>query len=442
MATETSGGPRADATPEGTTRALALIQETPEQRITLWTQAVAPGAKPELAALVWHYARVLQLDPLRREVMLITMDRKNDVGQWEKEHAVIINVHGLLKIVGRQSDYAGLASAVVYPGERCSIDADGVVHHEYDVAEREKLRQGQGPGGVAAVLPIGAWATVRRAMHGRVVNYTTWLPFAQVAQWKWADVWENGKRTGKKQRQLRAIWGKLPDWMNEKCAIAFSARKAYDHVIGRVYVPEEFGLESGKEASPEWADRVEVLDEGATPPAGTPSVAAGIVPGSERMKPLPENPDEYEEGGGEDAQAINDALADAAVQQEPDSLVSELRPDPALLAKVEAAEQPDLAAHGWVPAETSDDERSKELLGLLRTAASMFTRPPRLFVQDFGGDLWITDGQVIKAMGRSGPLQLARLRRDEIQQASEAVEAIIAAKREGKRGRERGAVAG
>lgn len=233
---------------------IALMQDvTNESRIALYSNVIAPGAPKPMVELVYHYAKHLGLDPLRKEVMLISFDRKKvtkgrngqkDTEVWEKDWTVIINVHGFVKIASREKDFAGLLSGVVYPGETCRIKADGTVEHEYDVDDRHEL--GAAKKGADRLLPIGAWASVTRMLHGLPVRYTKYLPFDQVAGWK--DEWEknaNGQGSHKTgRRTLRDIWDQRPDWMNEKCAIAFACRLAYDHAIGRVYVAEEVGLVS------------------------------------------------------------------------------------------------------------------------------------------------------------------------------------------------------
>lgn len=225
-----------------------LVQIASEDaRIALYSNVIAPGAPKEQVALIHHYAHALGLDPLRREVMLVSFDRKQDDGNWGKQYSVIVNVHGLIKMMSRQHDFAGMASGVVYPGEPCKILPDQSVEHTADIQARNEM--GAQAEGARRILPIGAWCTVRRMLHGEIVRYTTYLPFVQVAGFK--NEWftdDKGKRS--QRRVLRDIWGSRPDWMNEKCAIAFSARKGFDHAFGAgVYAAEEIGMESRDDGS-------------------------------------------------------------------------------------------------------------------------------------------------------------------------------------------------
>ena len=266
-----------------------------DENVRLFTSVIAPGAPAELVSLVWHYARALDLDPLRREVMLISIPRwdarKNG---FVDEYAVIVNIHGMLKTVGRQADYAGLQSGVVYPGERCIIKADQTVEHEFDAGARQ-------PG---SALPLGAYASITRVIHGKERRFTSWVPFAQVAQTTKRAKMANGRKVGE-ELVLRATWKKLPDWMVEKCAIAFTSRKAYDHVFGRVYAPEEFGLLSSDGGIVVPQGSLVERAAGAPPPsvgAGLLAPASGLwsgLAGDDEGAESPETPETVPAGAGE-----------------------------------------------------------------------------------------------------------------------------------------------
>lgn len=336
-------------------RKQAIVRDEPDGRVALFTSIIAPGASPELTALVWHYARALDLDPLRKMVMLISMDRKNDRGGYDKEYGVIVGVHGVIALLGRQPDYAGLLSGVVFPGEKCSIAADGTVQHEYDVAERATKQAG------AVTLPIGAYATVRRVMHGQVVQFTTYTPFGEVAQ----TTWKKNPQTGRSEKVLRYIWAARPSWMNEKCAIMFSARKAYDHILGRVYGAEEFGAVSTEQgiSIPEgFGDRVEVVS--ADPEnQESPSVMAGLIPGSETPDP----------SRGEESQ---EAIVGDPAPEATDSLVEHLKPPPSI------------------------EEAERELKGALHFGALTFLRKPREFIKhDTDGSRYVVDSELLAGLG-------------------------------------------
>lgn len=199
----------------------------------MFCEVIAPGAPPEHVALVFHYAKALQLDPLRRQVMLLEMPRKNkelsrpgnDV--WEKSYTIVVGVHGLLGKIQRHKEYAGIASAAVFAGEPIRIAADQTVTHEYDPINRPKGEAGS---------PLGAWATVTRVLNGKAIPHTAWVPFSECVLTTWDK--KDPKNWKKAPREL---WAKMPAWMNEKCAIAAAIRKAFDDEVGGVHVPEEFG---------------------------------------------------------------------------------------------------------------------------------------------------------------------------------------------------------
>lgn len=231
-----------------------------DQDMKLWMQVIAPGAPIEQARLVYHYARMLGLDPLRKQIMLLKTKAYNEEsGGWVDQYNILVGIHGMNSLVSSQPDYAGQESATVYNGEKLTIRSDGTVEHEYDPTKRQGL-------------PLGAWASVVRVLHGKPVRFTIWLPFDQIAQRK--------ARGG----ELRAVWASRPDWMAEKTALAFADRKAYPHILSNVYAPEEFGGYSRVDGSvmmPAEVEKPKQLDEGEQVTAGGLAVDVGLYKGDD-----------------------------------------------------------------------------------------------------------------------------------------------------------------
>lgn len=256
--------------------ALARTQERAtygQKARDLFKQIIAPGAPDEHVALVFHYAKALELDPLRRQVMLLEMPRKNkdesarqgkDV--WEKTYTIIVGVHGLIGKIQRHPEYAGFASSAVFAGEAIKIHADGTVDHAYNPIQR--------PTGDAAV-PIGAWATVTRMLAGKPVKRTAWVAFAECV----LTTWDKSGGAGKWKKVPRELWAKMPAWMNEKCAIAAAVRLAFDDVVGGAHVPEEFGGRTLADGSVE-ADALLPEPEAPHPPSVAEVVESDTVEGA------------------------------------------------------------------------------------------------------------------------------------------------------------------
>lgn len=228
----------------------------------IFKKIVAPGASDSHAALVFHYAKQLGLDPLQKQVMLLKGRALNaETQKWEDSYSVIVGVHGIIGTCARQPDFHGIMGAAVYANEDCTIDADQKVHHVQTPSKRTGL-------------PIGAWATVQRVRHGQIVRTTVYVPFDECKQ-------VNESKGG----SLRGPWMKMPGTMNLKVAKCQAARQAYADQLGQVYGAEEMGgytTDDGQvvlEADQEWK-----APKGKT--AVKPVAAAEVVaPGSPAPEP-------------------------------------------------------------------------------------------------------------------------------------------------------------
>jgi len=328
-----------------------------EERLGIFRSLVAPGVPDDVVALVYHYAADLGLDPLRKEVMAIQSKRKDDLGQWVTDYNIIVNVHGIVKLMGREKDYAGLRAACVYADERCLISADGAVDHTFDVAKR---MTGTDP---RTVLPIGAWATVTRMMHGEPRLFTQFVPFHQVAQT--TDEYVEGKKTGR--RMLRSVWAQRPDWMCEKCAIAAVARKSYDHKLGRIYAPEEFGAVSDPSGAIE-AD-AELLDAKVdTLPARIETGARVKVEGVQMPR-----------------------LVAPAFMQQHQAEVS------AHIAEGHSKQKAEAMAH---------DMRVMEIEKAIEATERLFTDPERKFLVRTSSGIWVKDAELLAKVNSPAPILL------------------------------------
>lgn len=366
-----------------------------EDQVQLFCSIVAPGVPADVVALCYHYAADLGLDPLRREVMPVAARARGDRGEWITSWNIIVGVWAVTKLMGRQPDYAGMRSGVVYPGERCVIKADGSVEHEYDIVKRSelfKVRAGDAIADPKLCLPVGAWATVTRALHGKERQFTSWMPFHQCAQTVLVD-----RPGGGKVKELRSIWAQRPDWMNEKCAIMPSVRKAFAHKLGRIYAPEEFGAVSTEGGA------IHV-------PEGAPTESI--------------------------AEVVNTAALAPARYEEP---IIDVRDDirEAVLARKSAEhEQPDFVKDAEAdsgPPPTHDEAMAKVSRACAR-AAFFFTDPERPFVKDTSSGAWLVDAEVLAQMQQTGPLLLTAASADRVAQAAWTIENTTNAK-EAARGR-------
>lgn len=340
----------------------SLAEFDTEEHRRLFASVVAPGAPPGMVTLIYHYGRMLGLDPLLKQVMLVEMKRKNDHGAWVTENNIIINVHGFVKICAREPDYCGMTSAAVYPGEACTIAADGTVTHTQDIAKRAEMFAAG-----TRVLPVGAWCTVLRRLNGEVRKFSTFVPFVECAQYRWDDQ--------AKKKVLRSTWAGRPSWMNEKCAIGHSARKAYDdRVGGPVYVAEEFGGVSNPDGSVSFAP--DAVDE----------VVDSLPPG-----------DDYtpaKHGQGEVSEPENEALDGMGY-----------RP----------IEQP-------APDERTADER---LTHAVMRAEMLFKEPSqRTFLLERNGHVWVQDAEALRRLSSPAPLLLSRLTDGQKCMVAVAIESI------------------
>jgi len=331
-----------------------------EDQLAIFRSVVAPGMPDGVVALVYHYAASLGLDPVRKEVLAVSTKSKNAQGGWDTVYNIIVNIHGIMKLLGRQADYCGLRSACVYPGEKCVIHDDGTVEHSYDVTQRPAS-----PGVLTnsvEVLPLGAWACITRLINGKERLFTTWLPFSQCAQV--TEEWKEGRRTG--NRVLRSTWATRADWMTEKCAIASVARKAYDHALGRVYAPEEFGAVSTP------AGAIEVGEDIPLPVVTDPGEALLAAHVSGRPRAVPE----------ESAVAVG--IKDALERQQ--TLVLEGNSAEQATAKVQT-------------------ELVNEVKNTASLAGSAFD-PPRVFLKETPNGTWLVDADVLAELKSPSPVLL------------------------------------
>ena len=362
-----------------------------EDRIRLFCSIIAPGVPPDVVALVYHYAADLGLDPLRREVMPVEARSKNN-GQWVSSWNIIVGIWAVTKLMSRQSDYAGMRSAVVYPGEKCIIASDGSVRHEYDINERAQLfkaRPGDAVSDPRLCLPVGAWATVTRNMQGKERLFTSWMPFHQCAQTVLED-----KPNGGKVKTLRSIWAQRPDWMTEKCAIMPSVRKAFAHKLGRIYAPEEFGAlstESGAIVVPEGAP-VEAFAE-AAPSLPEHDVLMDMhttMPVNRVAVPVRRDDDDY---------VVPDFLKDAESEPMPEGAPRPAEP-------------------------ITRDMASERIAAAADRAEFFFKDPPRTFIKRTANGVWLIDAEALERVKSAGPLLLSAANTEKLVAVAQAIESI------------------
>jgi phage recombination protein Bet len=193
-------------------RGEALPTVTNKEELDLFKGLIAPPGTPEAQIkLAMVYAQKLGLDPLRKQVMIIETYSKG-----LKTYQIVIGIHGMGALVARQKDYAGTISSAVYEAERITIDARGMVEHTYDPTKRSGA-------------PLGAWSTTYRMLHGHRIGHTIYLKFDDYV------------------KKNSPTWERMPAWMIEKTARAFTMRAAYPDVLSNVYAPEEFGERSSEQ---------------------------------------------------------------------------------------------------------------------------------------------------------------------------------------------------
>jgi phage recombination protein Bet len=167
---------------------------TPEQVDTI-RNTVAKGASNDELAMFLHICETYSLDPFLKEIY------------YSPEMKTIMSSRdGYLKVALRDSEFAGMKSAVVCSNDDFSMDVvNNEIKHSFKATERGDI--------------VGAWAMVMHKSRDPVVQY---VPFAEY-------------------NQKRNTWNKYPSAMIMKCAEALALKRQFG--ISGLVTSEEMGDE-------------------------------------------------------------------------------------------------------------------------------------------------------------------------------------------------------
>jgi phage recombination protein Bet len=182
------------------------------------------------------------LNPFKREIYLIKY------GTSAATH--VVGYESYLKRADRTHQWAGMESGTV-------DDKDG--------------------------HPVKAWARVYRKDWGERSLYHE-VDFSEYCQY--ADIWENGRKTGKRPTKF---WADKPKTMLKKVAVAQAFRMAFpDEMGGMPYIAEERVAELEKLPTAEVTARVETKPEAKTLKPGAPDEFGAPAPRSPAPAKAPE----------------------------------------------------------------------------------------------------------------------------------------------------------
>ncbi len=184
-----------------------LAQYTNEQR-ELIKRTCAPGATDDELAMYLHVAAQSGLDPLRRQLHFIKVSGRL---------CFVADVNGLQARAAQESDFEGIAHAVVYEKDSLVVDE----------AKQEIAEHKHNPFGNNGRI-VGAWAIVRR--RGM-------LPFLSLVRF---SEYDNGNNP---------LWKSKPGVMIDKVAKSTALRIAYPTQLGSIYDRSELDKSMAPEPS-------------------------------------------------------------------------------------------------------------------------------------------------------------------------------------------------
>lgn len=174
----------------------ALISASWEQKTDL-IRAMYPGAKPAELEMFFHQAKRMGLDPLARQIHLVTRKKGNS---GETMAVVQVGIDGYRAVADRTQLYAGNDDPLFDEGLT-----------QYQMIQAGKLR------------PETSTVTVYKVVGG------VRCPFTATATWKaYCPTAGND-----------FMWVKMPYLMLSKCAEALALRKAFPAELSGVYTDEE-----------------------------------------------------------------------------------------------------------------------------------------------------------------------------------------------------------
>lgn len=197
-------------------KALALIKRT-----------VAADCNDDEFSIFIHMARMLRLDPLRRQIYAFVFSKdKPD----KRRMSIITAIDGFRAIAERTGNYR--------PDEE-----------EPTYQEDESKKGPNNPAGL-----VKATVRVHKYSHGqwhKVTASARWDEYAPVKE-EWAYDPEQNKRapTGKFILDTSGNWGKMPYLMLAKVAEALALRKAWPDDFANVYADEEIDRSRVIDATP------------------------------------------------------------------------------------------------------------------------------------------------------------------------------------------------
>lgn len=181
-----------------------------EQAISVLTNSLYPGAKPESVGMVLAYCMAAGLDPMDKPVHIVPMPvstgRKDNDG-WDimETRDVVMQGVGLHRTkAARTGQYAGQDEPIYGPDKTDTLD------------------------GVSITYPEWCKVTVYRLVDGKHVGWT--------ALERWT---ENYATKSRKSSAPNAMWKKRPYGQLAKCAEAQALRKAFPDAIGAEPTAEE-----------------------------------------------------------------------------------------------------------------------------------------------------------------------------------------------------------
>jgi len=147
-----------------------------------------------------YRASKMGLNPLDGTIHLLTRNRKNESGKWEKTNVIIVGIDGFRIAADRSGKLAGIKREAVYNDKGQLIRAVAEVYRkDWDQPARE-------------VIPYREYCQVK-----------------------------DGKPVG--------LWASMPETMLKKCAEAAALRMAFASELAGIYIPEE--ILQGEEEIPE-----------------------------------------------------------------------------------------------------------------------------------------------------------------------------------------------
>lgn len=165
--------------------------------------SIFPGAKDESIKMVIDYCQARNIDPLLKPVHIVPMSVKDERGNYIMRDVIMPGIALYRILAARDGTYVGIDEPIF--GEEIT----------------------QKVGSINIIFPKWCKISVKKLVHGNIVNFTS------------VEYWIENYANKGKDPTPNAMWQKRPYGQLAKCAEAQALRKAFPDILGQQYTAEE-----------------------------------------------------------------------------------------------------------------------------------------------------------------------------------------------------------